>query len=135
MAVDSLPDLKSVFEKWRGERAHVRVPIPPALIERAVRAARVHGPSAVREATRISARHSLAAKPGLTRRYTKRGTRRKEVAVAVPAFSRVELSTPNASSRPIAELETPLGIKLRIFAATSETLVLVNALCGNGDAS
>ena len=115
-------------------RANIRVPIPETLIGRAVRAAAVHGRGAVRAATHIPSRHLLNAPEARGQRTVRRGRRPKASAETVPAFSRVELSAPSTSSRPLAEVETPLGVKLRIFAATSETLALVNALCGKGDA-
>lgn len=135
MVVDTLPELKSVFDKWRRERVNVRVPIPQALVERALRAAAVHGRAAVREATRIPARRLGNSRAADSRRTVRRVGRPKSSVDAVPAFSRVELSAPTASSRPLAEVETASGVKLRIFSATTETWALVHALCGKGGLS
>jgi hypothetical protein len=127
-----LVDLKSVFDTWRRKRRHVREPTPKTLVERAIRAASVHGATAVREATGISARHSLASKarqgPAAKRVERLKGG----VTSVVPAFSRIELSAPVATGRPLVEVESSAGIKLRIFTVTTETLSLVNALCGKG---
>ena len=135
MVVDSLPELKSAFDTWRRERANIRVPVPQGLIERAARAVAVHGRVAVRAATRIPYRYLVGSHEFAKHRGAGRVGRPKGLVAAVPAFSRLDLSAPNASSRPLAEVETPNGVKMRIFSATSETLALVNALCGNGGAS
>jgi hypothetical protein len=133
MVVDTLPELKSVFDKWRRERAHIRVPIPQPLIERALRTAAVHGRAAVFAATRIPARRLASSRAPDARPAARRVGRPKSRSEVVPAFSRVELNAP-ASSRPLAEVETPSGVKLRIFGATSEALALVGALCGKAGA-
>ena len=132
MAVDSLVELKSVFDTWRRERKHIREPTPRALIARAMRAASVYGPTPVREATGISARHSLAAKRGGVRRAVQRAKRPKGEVAVIPAFSRIELGAPITWERPLVEVETPAGMKLRIFIASTDALSLVNVLCGKG---
>jgi hypothetical protein len=134
MAVDTLPELKSVFEKWRRERANIRVPIPQALIERAQRAAASHGRAAVREATRIPARRLTSSRAPDAGRAARRVGPPKSRIDAIPAFSRVDLKAPHVAIHPLAEVETPSGVKLRIFGVTSEALALVNALCSKGGA-
>lgn len=55
------------------------------------------------------------------------------MAVSVPACSRVEASGTGRAS-PLAELETPSGVKVRVYAATEELLSLVARVCaGAGD--
>jgi hypothetical protein len=50
----------------------------------------------------------------------------------VPAFSHLNLSAPLPTNKPVAELETPAGMKLRIFSATPEVIGLMRALGGPG---
>jgi hypothetical protein len=42
----------------------------------------------------------------------------------------LEVAAPLATSRPLAEVEMPTGVKLRIFIETAETLGLLSSLCG-----
>jgi hypothetical protein len=41
----------------------------------------------------------------------------------------VELAAP-ATARPFAEVETPTGMKVRLFTQTDEALDLLSSLCG-----
>jgi hypothetical protein len=59
--------------------------------------------------------------------------RRTEGSVA--AFSRLELHAPadgQPSARPLAEVESRAGVRLRVFEATPELLRLLSAVCGLG---
>ena len=57
---------------------------------------------------------------------------REAASVAMPSYSRVELEAPSVSSRPIVEVETPAGLKVRVYAETRESLGLLSSLCGMG---
>jgi hypothetical protein len=129
MPIESLAELKSAYDSWRSSRQNLRVPIPQALLERARQAAQIHGPSAVQRATKVP--HGKLGS-GIRGSAGKR-KRTLERSAVVPAFSRLDLAVPSASSRPFAEVETPRGMKVRIFSATPETLALLSSLCGAGD--
>jgi hypothetical protein len=131
MAVDSLASLEAAFDDWRRERKHIREPIPGTLIARAQRAASVHSPAAVHRATNIPRRH-LAHRPPAKCAVERPSPLKAGLVRSVPAFSRLELSAATSSSKPIAELETPAGFKLRIFSSTPEVIGLVHALGGPG---
>ena len=97
--------------------------MPEGLIIRARRAAQVHGVSSVVAATKLARRHLPVSS-----RCT--GKRRIVPVKKVPAFSRIELTAPPRTNQPVAEVEMPSGMKLRIFAVTAETTGLLSALCG-----
>lgn len=126
MKVESLDELKKAFEVWRRKKRHVREPVPDELMEQVRRAIGVHGLGPVARATKIDRRRLERARAG-------RGKRRKVPApAAAPSFSRVELSAPTATGWPFAELETPAGLKLRIFTQTAEVLGLLASVCATG---
>jgi hypothetical protein len=120
----SLDELKAAFERWRRKKRYRQEAIPAALMERARRAARRHGPAAVARATRVD------------RGRLKTGSRsrraRRPAAARAPAFSRLELAAPAVAARPFAELETATGVKVRLFTQTDEVLELVSSLFGSG---
>lgn len=146
MAVDSLGKLETAFHRWRLKKRHVRERVPVELMDRALRSAAFHGVRAValaaqldqtrlgervaadgkseRKAARRSARSGAGSKAGKTGRKTAR----------TPAFSRIEVPVSLSAPRPLAEAETPAGLKLRVFAITPETLGLLAALNGPGRA-
>jgi hypothetical protein len=132
MKVESLDELKAAFDDWRSKKRYAREPVPKELMERASRTIGVHGLARVARATRIE-RSRLS---GGRRGRGKSGKSRKVAtspAAVVPSFSRLELGAPSATT-PIAEVETPTGLKVRIFAQTRETLGLLSSLCGIGGA-
>lgn len=57
--------------------------------------------------------------------------REARVAVPVLAHSRVELCGAGRAS-PLAELEMPSGVTVRVYAATEELLSLVARMCAEG---
>ena len=126
MKVDSPSELRKCFDRWRRGKRHVREAIPEELLERARRAMVVHGAKEVVRATRVERPRLLGGKKA------DRPTRKSREAVAVPSFSRVELAAPSVSSRPIVEVETPAGLKVRVYAETRESLGLLSSLCGMG---
>jgi hypothetical protein len=132
MRVDSLSELKVAFAGWRRGKRHVREAVPGELLERARRSAEVHGVKEVVRAIRLER----------SRLY---GRRRKErlhaapvttsaIVPAPPTFTRLELPAPALGAQPIAEVETPTGIRLRVFAESHAMLGLVSSLCGIGGA-
>ena len=121
MEMDSLPGLKAVFEDWRRKKRHAKEAVPGELVARAQRAIELHGIGPVARATKLDR----------TRLRTGRGRlKKKRSTTSVPAYSRVSLALPVMVPGPFAELETPAGLKVRLFAQTAETLDLLSSLCG-----
>ena len=133
MKVDSLSELKVTFAGWRRGKRHVREAVPEELLERARRAAGVHGVKEVVRAIQVERsrlfRCSRDEGPatGLTLVLPR-------AQPAIPAFSRLELPRPPGGAAPIAELETPTGLKLRVFADSAAMIGLLSRLCGIGGA-
>jgi hypothetical protein len=124
MKRESLDGLMAAFEEWRSKKRYLREAVPAALMERARRAARRHGPAAVSRATKVDRGRLKTGSGG-------RRTRRPAAARAL-AFSRVELAAPAVAARPFAEVETATGLKLRLFTQTDEVLELLSSLCSSG---
>ena len=55
--------------------------------------------------------------------------KRLETMGAVPSYTRMELPTPRGA---VAEVETPSGVKLRVFSVTPEVVNLLSVLSGVG---
>jgi hypothetical protein len=51
------------------------------------------------------------------------------------SFTRLDLSAPSEASHPIIEVETPAGVKLRMYRPTPEAVGLLSSLCGIGGAA
>ena len=136
MKVDTLKDLESAFAQWRQTKKYSREPTPDELLARARRATKKHGLTAVVRATGVDRTRLFRNAPlGKGRRGGTREERRTTTAASrsVAAFSRVEVSAPSApSARPLAEVETGTGVKLRVFEETPEMLTLLSAACGFG---
>jgi hypothetical protein len=125
MKVDSLSELKTAFARWRRSKRHLREAVPEELLDRARRAMEVHGAKAVVRATKLERSRLLRGGTGDV------GRKRRVVQPnAVPSFSRFELAAPSASSRPIVEVETPAGLKIRVFSETPASLAFLSSLCG-----
>lgn len=147
MKTESLDELGAAVADWRRKKRHVREATPPGLLERARRASSAHGWGAVSRATKIDRRHLVGVGgtggtvgPPITKRPRRKepksvrvssGSKHKAKAARVPSFSRVELEAPRVS-RPLAEIETPLGLRFRIFEQTPELISLVTSLCSSG---
>lgn len=145
MRVDSLVRLRSMFRSWRSQKKSVREPVPDDLMERARRAAVVHGVGVVIRATGIQHRHltekvgskkreTVTRKPRQARAGSARGGKRAKASIAAPSYSRIESPVAATPMRPLAEAETPWGVKIRVFAITPETLGLLSTLSGSGRA-
>jgi hypothetical protein len=121
---DSLEELSAAFGEWRSKKRYPREAMPQELVERARRAARVHGRGPVARALKIDS--------GRLRGASGFGEKARSVA-ASPSYSRLELVA-SASGRPFAELEMPSGTKLRFYSQTQETLGLLASVCVAGGA-
>lgn len=124
MRVESLAELEAAFIAWRRKKRHVREAVPEGLRDRARRAMKVHGEGPVARVTKLDRRRLSRGRGRAERKKGRRTTAR-----AVPTFSRAELAAPGTMSRPFAEVETPAGLKLRIYTQTDQTLGLLSALC------
>ena len=132
MKVDSLEELESAFADWRRTKKHAREATPEELLDRARRAAQKHGLKDVVRAIRVD-RSRLFRNVVVDAGRTRKKPRKKISAQSVPAFSRLELNAPSAPSvRPLAEVETGTGVRLRVFEETPEMLRLLSAACGFG---
>lgn len=142
MRVDpGLKKLVADFRRWRKRKQHVREQIPEDLMKMARRAIPTHGASIVAQA--IGVEHARLTK-GPRQRAERAGKGRgasvqrakppKHLAPPLPSYSRLELPISSASPRPVAEVETPVGLKLKIFEVTPETVSLLSALTAAGRA-
>ena len=133
MKVDSLAELRSAFAEWRSAKKYVREAVPEELLARARRATRQHGLTAVVGVTRVERARLFRVRPARTKAQAATSAKPKGVPGSVPTFSRLELSVAAAPSpRPIAEVETGSGVRLRVFEPTPEMLGLLSAVCGFG---
>ena len=123
MKVDTLEELKAAFEGWRSKKRHLREAVPAELRERVHRAIDAYGLGVVVRVTKLEPSR-LKAEHG--RRPASR-TRKRSGAMA-PSYSRMELAPPLVAERAFAEVETPAGVKVRLFGATAETMGLVTSL-------
>ena len=126
MKVDSPSELETAFVRWRRSKRHVREAVPDELLERARRAMEVHGAKAVVRATKLERPRLLGGKKAEDAARERRGVRRE----AIPSYSRFELAPPSTGSRPIVEVETRAGVKVRLFSETPASLALLSSLCG-----
>lgn len=124
MKGETLEELTAAFEGWRSRKRQVREPVPSELRERAHRAVDTYGLRAVAMATKLDQTRLKAERVG------------RAASVSVPSYSRMQLG-PRAepvAQRPLAEVETPTGLRVRIFAQTAETVGLVRSLLAMGGA-
>jgi hypothetical protein len=125
MSEVSLEELGSAFETWRKNKRNAQEPVPKALWAQTLRAAEMHGAAAVSQVTKIQ-------RSRIVKRAEK--GRGKVKAKTVPAFSRVSISPPSVPGSPVAEVETTLGLKLRIFVQSDEMVKMLLTLCSSGGA-
>jgi hypothetical protein len=140
MRVDSLEELRSAFSDWREQKKHAREAVPEELLVRARRAAKKYGTTAVVRVTRVERSRLFRGEGASVRVRAKKEVSRASRAIrrravgSVPAFSRLELSSPTTSTaRPLAEVERA-GVTLRVFEVTPATLELLATACGLGGA-
>jgi hypothetical protein len=125
MGGESLAELKAAFEKWRSRKRHVREAVPMELLQRARAAAGRHGAAAVARATKVAR--------GRFDTSRSRGKAGRVPAAGAPKYSRLELAAPAAATaRPFAEVETPTGLRVRLFTESGEALGLLSSLLGAG---
>jgi hypothetical protein len=123
MTDESLDNLSAAFRDWRSSKRTVKERVPDALIERARRAASVHGAGPVAYRLRIS-RERLTPAPT--------PTVNPPTQPPMPGYSRIEIAAPPRSHPPLVEAETPAGVKLRVFAITPDTVGLLSSFCRAG---
>jgi hypothetical protein len=114
MRNDSLQKLESSFNTWRRRKEHIRERVPERLMERVRSAIEVHGEGPVANAIKFQ-------RSRLPKRLKGAGT--------VPSYTRIEVPF---SQGPLAEAETPSGVKLRVFSVTPEVVGLLSVLSGVG---
>ena len=130
MKIDSLDELRSAFAEWRRRKKHPREAMPEELRARARRAAEKHGVTAVVGVTRVERARLFRGSPTGRKAADEKAAGEPR---SVPRFSRLELSAPSVPSpRPIAEVETGSGVRLRMFEQTPELMGLLRAMCGMG---
>jgi hypothetical protein len=135
MKVESLQELEAAFTAWRQDKRHPREKTPLLLLVQAREAAKKHGVKAVVKATGIDRQllgerlaETAVGEPGCDE-----DAEAESGSKSMPAFSQLLLSAPAApGGRPLVELESPAGVKLRIFEHTPELLALLAAACGFG---
>jgi hypothetical protein len=127
MKVETLDELKGAFADWRSKKRHLRESVPSELRRRAHRAIDVYGVGVVARATKLD-QTRLKAERGLYESA--------EAEPMAPSFSRMELAPPTAAAvqGPFAEVETPAGLKVRLFTPTAEAVGLVTSLLAMGGA-
>lgn len=134
MLVDrELKKLAADFRRWRKRKQHVRERIPDELMKKARQAIPAHGAWLVAQTIGVEhARLTQGFRPRKGRAAKQRQASPQSVkplkAPAPPAYSRLELPVPSASARPVAEVETAAGVKLKVFEVTPETVSLLSAL-------
>ncbi|NJO55836.1 MAG: hypothetical protein HC834_05180 [Rhodospirillales bacterium] len=132
MKIDSLDELGAAFAAWREGKKHPREAVPDDLIAWAQRSAKKHGVKAVVRVTRIERARLFRSQPG--RRAAQAATR-GQGARSTSVFTRLELGAPPAlGPRPLAEIETAAGVRLRVFEGTPEMMGLLSVICMSGDA-
>jgi hypothetical protein len=127
MSEVSLEELGTSFASWRKNKRNSREPVPQALWAQTVLDVEEHGVHAVSQVTKIQ-------RSRIVDRSEKSKAKGKGTvpAMTVPAFSRVLISSPSVPSSPVAEVETAMGLKLRIFEQTEEKVKLLLTLCSIG---
>jgi hypothetical protein len=123
MASDSLKVLETSFRQWRRSKRHATEPVPAALERQVQRAAATHGIREVAKVTGSVGRRIVGRRPGSGRKRTMLRQR--------PTFSRIQVRAPESGAgfrAPLAEAETPQGLKLRIYSTAPEALGLIREL-------
>jgi len=120
MIIESLDELGAAVAAWRKNKKHRTDRIPEALIARAQKVAAEYGAGKVSSRLKISV-NRLAMAPAL-RPKGRRST-------SVPAFTRFEIATPLHSAVPLVEVESRMGVKLRVFQVTKETAEILGLFC------
>ncbi len=128
MKVDSPSDLETAFARWRRSKRHLREAVPEELLERGPQVDRgswSEGGGPFNEAGAFASFRGTKVEAVARKR-------RRVRSEAIPSSSRFELTAPSTSSGPLVEIETPAGMKVRIFSETPAALALLSSLCGGG---
>lgn len=106
----TLKRLSRSIGRWRKYRGHRQERIPGALAEQIQRAVEAHG---LKEVVKITGPmgYRIARKPRPRGEVFKKAARSRPS--ATPAYSRLDFDV--SRGRALAEVETPLGYKLRVF--------------------
>lgn len=126
-----LDRLAKDFSAWRKAKKHHKEKIPESLMERARCAIPIHGVSRVGKAIGVDYLRLKGNRPKETSAELAT-VPHQAVRAPMPTYSRIELSRPMPTVIPIAEVENPMGVKLRVFELTAETANLLSALMGLG---
>jgi hypothetical protein len=125
VTVDSLEQLSAAFGEWRTGKRHLRERVPEELLRKARRMAKTYGVNRVARALKVD-RRRLEGPQTAAREEGGTGP------AMTPSYSRVDLVEVAAPARPLAELELPNGIKLRLYVETQAVLGLLSSVCGAG---
>lgn len=129
MELESLDQLKNAYVNWRKNKRHIREAVPADLLESTRRAAMKFGTSAVSRAIKMDWERMSKKKS----RSISSSSRKN--ATVIPAYSRLPPLPPSLSvNHPLAEIESPSGMKLRIYSSGSEALALLSTFCSTGGA-
>lgn len=129
MTTETLESLKTAFNNWRCQKKYLRERIPEELLRRAKHAAAVYGVGNVVRAVKIKYAFLKNLKEKEMPPKKEKNARKTIIPKTKPKFSQIEFAIP----RPIAEVEIPTGIKLRMFAITPETISMMSSFCGIED--
>lgn len=125
METESLTELTQAFKAWRRKKRHVREAVPVTLLERACQAIDGHGLGPVARAAKLE-------RARLEKVHADWSRRRKRRAAVVPPYSRVVLGPAATTTAPFAELETPAGLKLRLYTQTPQVIDILSSVCATG---
>ena len=121
-----LADLKAEFRSWRRQKRCRGESCPEDLVAKARAAAAEHGPMRVARALRVENTRII---PTMTKDQTLPTA--PVVSPTSPSFSRIQVTFPRDLQAPqvLMEVETPVGMKIRLFAMTPETINALSSFC------
>ena len=103
----------------------MREKVPEELLRKAQRVAKTYGVNRVARAVKMDRRRLEGPQ---TAASEENGTG----PAMTPSYSRMDLVGAAAPTRPVAELEMPSGIKLRLYVETQAVMGLLSSVCGAG---
>ncbi len=124
-----LADLKTEFSNWRRQKRSRSESCPDDLVAKARAAAAEHGPARVAKALRVENTRII---PTMTKGQTLPTAPARSP--TSPSFSRIHVAFPRDPLAPqvLMEAETAVGVKLRVFAITPETVSVLSSFCRGG---
>jgi hypothetical protein len=123
--VNSLNKLRTDFDWWPKTEQSNQKAMPKTMNEKAQHSERLHKKKHAEKATGLK-------RSSVTEGRRDKNKRDKVEGTTLPSYSVVELVAPSEKNAPLAEVETPTGLKLRIFTSTQEMLDLLTSICGIG---